>query len=552
VNPALLADPRLLLVILISALVALLGTLNVAARPAAVLSGKVAQALSISSIFFMLSRFANMFYLPLVAGFKAHSEGPETLLGQIRWIIVGSAAGAWLSWILLPNFVSLYCSLVQVVDEQGVRGLFRPTNLVLACTSFFKRAPLPARLFRLEGISPGFLCFNIFATAVWTIGALSAIYCSAALPNYASTGLLLSGLVNAFAAIAFSVWVDPQAALITDQAVKGARPLIQVHSTALHLAVGNFLGSLLGLAMLPLGIGLITRATLLVGQQGTSVAGSIWSIVLLNAALTALASTTYAARVSAVQTRQVATALSIYNLFFLVTRLSVQVYAPMLGSLADHLARSRQLAQLEVLYRWVLAGATLGALLGLLLLPSFVEIINRAIQQLDRRGSIPAVLLACLNPRCWPTILSSFRLPGLLGVRLADLRQPNFPRTFLYGNVLVLSVHSVGLMAAIYAGAELGPEHPASGAATLLSSVVNGVATITLSLVVDPTLARVTDQCVSGQRDPAQIRTAAVFLLLGMLVGTVLAQVVFRPASSLISFGSQIFVLVLSWLAPRS
>ena len=289
----------------------------------------------------------------------------------------------------------------------------------------------------------------------------------------------------------------------------------------------------------------------MVGQQGTSVAGSIWSIVLLNAALTALASTTYAARVSAVQTRQVATALSIYNLFFLVTRLSVQVYAPMLGSLADHLARSRQLAQLEVLYRWVLAGATLGALLGLLLLPSFVEIINRAIQQLDRRGSIPAVLLACLNPRRWPTILASFRLPGLLGVRLADLRQPNFPRTFLYGNVLVLSVHSVGLMAAIYAGAELGPEHPASGAATLLSSVVNGVATITLSLVVDPTLARVTDQCVSGQRNPAQIRTAAVFLLLGMLVGTVLAQLVFRPASSLISFGSQLFVLVLSWLGPR-
>lgn len=531
-NPHLLTDPRLLFVVCISGVVSMLGSLNIAARPAAVITGRVAQATTISSIFFMVSRFANMFYLPLMAGFVGaveHTGNTGQLLQQIQWVVIGSSLGSLASWVLLPNFVSLFCYLVEILDEQGIRGCARPSVLTEALGHFGKRHPMPASLGRLQGIPAGFLLFNVFATAVWTVGALSAVYCSAVFPNYKSTALLLSGLVNAFAAIAFSVWVDPQAALITDEAIKEERDAGQVYAAAIHLGAGNFLGSLMGLLVLPVGIQIISQATQAIGGQGGQVAGSIWTIVLINVGLTVLASTTYAARVSAVITKQIATALAIYNLFFLIARLSGQVYGPLLGSTADHMVSQHQVLQLEMLFRQVLAGASLGAFLGLLLLPTFVQVINQAVFQLQGRGSIPAVLLRCLHPASWPTIIGCLRPPGLLGVRLKDMGR--IPRPFLLGNVIVLAVHSVGTMAAIHAGAQLHDNHSAASAATLLSSVVNGVATIMLGLVVDPTLARITDQCKQEKREELDIRVAAVFLLGGMLVGTLLSQVVFVPAS---------------------
>ena len=531
-NPMLLTDWRLLFVVCISGVVSMLGSLNIAARPAAVITGRVAQATTISSIFFMVSRFANMFYLPLMGGFVGaveHSGNTGQLLQQIQWVVLGSSLGSLASWILLANFVNLFCFMVEILDEEGIRGFARPTILMKALGAFCHRHPMGASLGKLQGIPAGFLYFNVFATAVWTIGALSAVYCSALLPQFKSTALLLSGLVNAFAAIAFSVWVDPQAALITDEAIKQKRDAGQVYAAAVHLGAGNFIGSLLGLAILPVGISMIRAATQAIGSEGGQVAGSIWTIVLINAALMVLASTTYAARVSAVVTKQIATALAIYNLFFLISRLSGQVFGPLLGSTADHLVRTHQVRQLEMLFRQVLGGATLGVLLGLLLLPTFVEVINQAVHQLQLRGSIPAVVWRCLRPSTWPTIFGCLRRPSLLGVRLRDVKRIPYP--FLLGNVLVLAIHSAGNMAAIHAGAQLDGHPGAARAATLLSSVVNGVATIMLSLVVDPTLARITDQCKQEKREELDIKVAAVFLLGGMLLGTIFSQLVFTPAS---------------------
>ena len=130
-----------------------------------------------------------------------------------------------------------------------------------------------------------------------------------------------------------------------------------------------------------------------------------------------------------------------------------------------------------------------------------------------------------------------------MGVRLSDLKDPSFPKTFLAGNILVLSIHTVGVMAAVYAGA--GLDGGAARAATLLSSVVNGVATITLSLLVDPTLARITDHCVKGSRDPRHIRCAAVFLLGGMFLGTLLSQLFFLPAAWVIAQGARIVAAIM-------
>ncbi len=547
--PMALTDLNLWKIVIFSIIVSLLITIPVAARPAAVKTGRVQLSMTVSQIFFILGRLANLFYLPLMAVFvdRASKSGQtQQLSSQILAIILASSIGAFISFVTLKNFVSLYSFVVDRIEEFGslvgcIKAHLNPKRWPAVLAAFLNSTPLGVKFGRLNGVSADFLLINIFANAVWTAGALCAVFVSAQYPQYATTALLLSGLVNAFAAIAFSVWVDPKAALITDKVINGERPADQVNIAAYHLALGNFVGCLLGVFAFGPGCSLIAIAAKALGQQGQGLSDGIWVVVAINALVTLLASTTYASRISAVLTGRVATALSIYNLFFLVTRLAGQVYAPVLGSVSDHLKHGH-LDELEGLFRKIIGGASVGVLVGILLLPTFVEIYNKAVEQLDKRGDLAKVMLLCLLPQNWPSIISCFRAPSLLGVRPADFK--TIPKTFLFGNILVLSIQTVGVMAATFAGAQLGDG--LSRTATLLSSVVNGLATITLSVVVDPTIAMIADRCASHERPEKDVKTMAVGLLGGMLIGTLLAQAVFGPAVSIIGFAATVFSKLMS------
>jgi hypothetical protein len=547
-NPSLLlGDGHLLFVVALAAVVSWLTTLNVAARPAAVLTRQVATAFTISNLFFMLTRFANLFYLPFLATYvdEAVQTGrADILTARIRWVVAGAALGALVAWLLLPTLVQVYARGVQALQRHKMSWILvrLPTPRGLRALGGCLRPPslLGTRLFRLEGLPADFLLFNVAATAIWTVGALAALLASALRPEFAATAVLLSGLVNSFAAIAFNVFVEPRAAVVTDQAIDGLRPERQVRVMAVHLAAGNFLGAGLGLLVLGPATRVIEAAAVALGVKGESLSAHLGLVLALNALVTLLASTTGLARVAAVLTRRVATALAVYNLFFLITRLAGQIYAPLLGSMRDFAVRSGDVAGLERDFRWVILGASAGAALALLLMPTFVELYSRAVRGLDRLGSMPRLVLAALHPRSWPGLVRCLRAPSFFGLGLGDLGP--LPREFLIGNVLVVSVHTMGVLAAIYAGALLSED--LARTATLLSSVVNGIATITLSVVVDPTAARLTDQAVDGLRPPRQIYAMAVFLLLGTLLGTLLSQVFFGPAAWVIMAGAR----ALDWL----
>ncbi|MHB2017352.1 MAG: lipid II flippase family protein [Candidatus Xenobia bacterium] len=548
---SLLADHRLLFIVVVAGFVAMLQTVNVAARPAAMKAGRAALALTVSQLFFMVTRFANLFYLPLLAVFvdRAVREGAmDRLYAQIQWVVVGAAAGTLASWLLLPTFVELYVGGIRSMEKRQsmirvVLRLLVPSTWGAIIRCLRPPSLMGVQLGRLSpvrsgtvGVPPDFLVFNVAATAIWTVGPLCAMLASAQQPQYAATAVLLSGLVNAFAAIAFTIWVNPKAAVILDQALAQRREAQDVDVTAVHLGAGNFVGAILGLLVLAPGTAAINRMTHAIGSAGGDLSGSLWMIAGINALMILLASTSHASRVSAVLTKRVATAVAMYSVFELITRIASQIYAPILGSIRDHAVDIGDLGLLDHSLRLIILGAAFGALAGWLLMPTFVEIYNHAIVALDRLHSVPALFIAALHPRYWPRIVGVFRRPSLFGIRLQDLQE--IPRGFLWGNVLVSSIYTIGVLSAIAAGAQLS--HELARTATLLSSVVNGFATITLSLVVDPMSAMIVDQCVSGKRPPRHVYAMAVFLIGGTLVGTLLSELLFPYATWIIVQGAKL------------
>jgi len=542
----LLTDWRLLFISFLAGVVTLLTSTTVATRPAAISTRRVAMAFSIFSIFFMLTRFANFFYTPILGIYvdRAAKTGDMTLLlMQIRVVLGGCLAGAVLSWLLLPTLIEIYRrGILSLERQQSIIKVFIrllwPGRWIHIITAFRKPSNLGVSLFNLEGVPPGFLVLNALGSGVWTVGVLCAMYVSAQHPESARTAVLLSGLVNSVAAIFFSMVVDPKASLITDQAIAGTRPEKQVLITAVFLTIGNIVGAFLSQFFLLPGARAIEWATLVISSR--EMEGSLLLLVVMSIIVTMKASTTVAARIAAVITGRVATAIAIYNFFFLITRLAQQVYAPIIGSLVDVALKTDQFALLEGKIRWVIFGCSIGALLGWILMPTFVQIYQKAIDGMERFGSLPKLLaVACFRPASWRAVIRCFRAPTLFGVRLMDLKL--IPRSFLIGNVLVISVHTVGVMAATYASA-LYPEFART--ATLLSSVVNSVATIVLSMVVDPITALITDEAVAGKRPLQHVKIMAVYLAAGTLLGTLLSQVIFVPAAELIKFCSMVMTKI--------
>jgi hypothetical protein len=70
----------------------------------------------------------------------------------------------------------------------------------------------------------------------------------------------------------------------------------------------------------------------------------------------------------------------------------------------------------------------------------------------------------------------------------------------------------------------------------MLSSVINGLATIVLFIFIDPYLSVMTDDVVEGRTSEASFRRAVVGLAGTRIAGTILAQIIFVPAALLIVF----------------
>ncbi len=113
-----------------------------------------------------------------------------------------------------------------------------------------------------------------------------------------------------------------------------------------------------------------------------------------------------------------------------------------------------------------------------------------------------------------------------------DLRQRiDIPVRVIVLNVLAQALLTVGVFASLYAG-YLDPQFRVTS--NSLSSVINGLATILLFVLIDPFLSIMTDDVMEGNVSEAAFRRAVVWFAGSRVAGTLLAQVILVPAAGLV------------------
>ena len=224
-------------------------------RLAGVRTKQIAIAMSFVTSTLLVSRLSNMFQAPLLGTMVdktillSSTEALSLLENQFRLIIFAGFCGVLMGAFLTPTLVFLFQKAIQRFQQCGsIPQVFLAAlywkNVIKISQSFRFPALSSLRNISLTRIPRGFLIINVFVTSIYVIGVLCSLLAGAFLPEFRSTAIQLSGIVNGMATVLFTIFVDPSGARITDQAVNGYRSDNDVRSVVFFLQCGKMLGIL--------------------------------------------------------------------------------------------------------------------------------------------------------------------------------------------------------------------------------------------------------------------------------------------------------------------
>ncbi|PHP65892.1 hypothetical protein CSC94_16345 [Zhengella mangrovi] len=245
-------DVQLVFVLAFTFVIHLVGTLAFAFRIAGVRTGQIAVAFSLFNILVLISRTANSFQGPLLA------KRVETAIGSrltasldfdFLLILMMASVATLVGGLLIPTFQRL--SSIAVSNFGQHRSLFR-----LICRSLTPRGvsiltesvSLP-RYSSVAATSLGMkapfsiILMNFFATALWTVGGLAAIYAGTLQPEFRVTSSSLSAVINGVATILLFTAVDPFLAGMTDDVVKGRETEARFRQVVVWMVLSRFAGT---------------------------------------------------------------------------------------------------------------------------------------------------------------------------------------------------------------------------------------------------------------------------------------------------------------------
>jgi hypothetical protein len=252
--------------------------------------------------------------------------------------------------------------------------------------------------------------------------------------------------------------------------------------------------------------------------------------------ITMIETLAYSTRISGARVKLVATALSLFSTMVIISRFSTMFQQPLTAKLMADAPHLHRLEFIQNQYRILIGVTTLGVCLGILLFPTFISLFSRAIIQLSHEnGSILILLKRWFNFKGLLKMIACFRRPRLSDLRGITLK--TIPKRLFVINVLITSIYTVGVLSSLYASVIVKPS--LSPAACLSSGIINGIATILLTLFIDPKVSVLADKVVKNQNRYIFLKSYSITMISSKFLGTVFAQILFLPAAYYVAWFSK-------------
>ncbi|WP_042357143.1 lipid II flippase Amj family protein [Bacillus rubiinfantis] len=258
------------------------------------------------------------------------------------------------------------------------------------------------------------------------------------------------------------------------------------------------------------------------------ITGKVVIISLFLLIITMIETLAYSTRISGARVKLIATALSLFSTLVIVSRFSTMIQQPLTAKLIAEAPPLHKLHFIEEQYRILIAVTSIGVLLGILLFPTFITIFSRAIVQLsNQRGSIIGLLVHHFNREGISKLLHCFRMPRLTYLKGITLK--TIPKRLFIINIIISAVFTIGVLSSIYASMLVPKDY--AQAALMSSGIINGVATILLTLFIDPKASVLADRVMKREVDYIYLKSYSLTMITSKFFGTILAQLLFIPAA---------------------
>lgn len=232
----------------------------------------------------------------------------------------------------------------------------------------------------------------------------------------------------------------------------------------------------------------------------------------------------YSVKLNSVRNNNFALSTSLFNLIVLVSRTANMFQAPLIGKIVDISIKSNYNPIFDI--RKIIFATTFGTILGIISIPTFLQLFAKGVSKLEVTGSIPSLAMQSLSIANMKLIAKSTVRPRKS--MISGLRFKDIPKRLLLINTLITGIYTVGVLASYYA-AIFSPENRLTISAS--SGMINGAASILLTLFVDPRAAIITDEAATGKRRYSDVKALVTLLIATKLLGTLLAQLLLIPAA---------------------
>lgn len=251
-------------------------------------------------------------------------------------------------------------------------------------------------------------------------------------------------------------------------------------------------------------------------------------VLILNFIITLIGTLAYSVRMVGVRTGKIAVSFAVFNILSLVSRLAVTFQIPILTKYVENNSSSNNLIQI---FNLIILISGVATIVGALLIPTFQRIFYKGVLRFSVDRSIPKLVIHSFSKAGIHYLKDCVAVPvkeNITGFKLRKL-----PIKIIVYNLITVALLTVGVLAPIYAGS-LAPDLRAT--CITLSSIINGIATILMTVFIDPQLSIMTDDVVEGKCTEEDFRAVVIAMVGSKTLGTFASLLLIIPSSYLIVF----------------
>ena len=259
-------------------------------------------------------------------------------------------------------------------------------------------------------------------------------------------------------------------------------------------------------------------------------------VLVLTVIIYIISTLSYSVRIVGVRTGRIAISFAVFNVFALISRTSNSIQAPLMAKTIENSIKTGNPEGLLNVFRMILLATTIATIIGALLMPTFIRVFGKAVESFSVYRSIPKLLIHGFSKSGIEQFKNSATKPRKENIpQLKSFKQ--MPKKIIILNTMAFAISTVGVLASLYAGC-LNPDIRTT--CSTLSAVINGFATVVMFIFIDPYISMLTDDVIKGECTQVQFNRCISFLVGGLIVGTMLAQILLVPAAKIISFIAEI------------